>query len=148
VCINHALLEHGQEFIVGRTRLRFEKPAEVAHSKPVGRDEATREWHSPLAKNILPSIVELTPKNSGVRTTLTTPETWLGKDTERCQHVLANDPFVSPRHARLYVDRDGRWVIENNKSINGVWLRIEQLVLKRSCGFMLGEQQFMLRIPS
>ena len=38
-------------------------------------------------------------------------------------------------------------MIENNKSLNGLWLRIERLALTGTCRFLLGEQQFIFRIP-
>ena len=37
--------------------------------------------------------------------------------------------------------------IENNRSLNGVWLRIKRLPIKGSCRFMIGEQQCLVRIP-
>lgn len=78
---------------------------------------------------------------------LNNPEVWLGKDPGHCQMVLPADPFVSARHARIRCDEEGRWVLENNKSVNGVWLKIEQITIKDSCRFMLGEQLFLLQVP-
>jgi hypothetical protein len=63
--------------------------------------------------------------------------------------VPPDDPFVNARHARLRRDAKGRWHVENNRSVNGVWLRIDQpLPLEGSCQFLLGEQRFIFRVPS
>ena len=61
--------------------------------------------------------------------------------------VVGSDPLVSARHARVRRQDDGRWVLENNKSVNGVWLRVEQISFKGTCRFMLGEQRFVIHAP-
>ena len=80
----------------------------------------------------------------GARFLLNRPENWLGKDAGHCQIVLSADPLVSARHARVRRQEDGRWVLENNKSVNGVWLRVDQISFKGVCRFMLGEQRFVI----
>ena len=50
-------------------------------------------------------------------------------------------------HARLSRDAKGRWHVNNNKSVNGVWLRIEQMELTGSCQFQIGEQRFSFKVP-
>jgi pSer/pThr/pTyr-binding forkhead associated (FHA) protein len=151
VRVGQAILQDGQEFIIGRTRFRFEK-AESRNGSP-GKlqnpaHQATCTWQNGANQILAPSITELTPEGLGRRVLITRNEFWLGKDTNYCQHVLNEDPFVSARHARMTQEPDGRWLIENNKSVNGVWLRIEQISIKGTCRFLLGEQLFMLRIPS
>ena len=146
VRIGHAVLEHGQEFIVGRTRFRFEHEA-VPSAGRSAANQATQPWQTGAANVLTPSIVELNATLDGPRLVITQSETWLGKDANYCQLVLRDDPFVSARHARVHRDEEGRWIIENNKSLNGVWLRIQRLLLKGTCRFLLGEQQFMVRIP-
>lgn len=146
--VGHAILEHGQEFIVGRTRFRFEHEASSpALQSPPPAIQTTRAWQTGAGSSLLPSIIELTAAEDGARTVLTQNQLWLGKDANYCQLILRDDPFVSARHARVYRDDEGRWVIENNKSLNGVWLRIQRLPLKGACRFLLGEQQFLVNIP-
>ena len=77
---------------------------------------------------------------------LTRAEYWIGSDRVACAIVPADDPFVSPRHARLSKDAKGRWQVVNNKSVNGVWVRVEQMELAGSCQFQLGEQRFSLKV--
>jgi pSer/pThr/pTyr-binding forkhead associated (FHA) protein len=90
--------------------------------------------------------VEVTAGGEGQRYLLPQAENWVGRDARTCNVVLANDLLVSPRHARVYRDAKGRWHMENNKSQNGLWIRIEQMALDGSCQFQLGEQRFLLRV--
>jgi hypothetical protein len=60
--------------------------------------------------------------------------------------VLADDPLVSPRHARIYRNAKQRWHIENCRSVNGVWLRIDRMALDAACQFQVGEQRFLFRV--
>jgi pSer/pThr/pTyr-binding forkhead associated (FHA) protein len=149
VRVSHAALEHGQEFIVGRTRFRFEQPqADDAKKVPPGPAAgATRPWQSGPQNPLTPALVEVVATGSGRRTLIAEKELWIGKDPGYCQAVLTDDPFASARHARIHRDDAGRWVVENNKSLNGVWLRIKRLAIHDSCRFLLGEQQFLVRIP-
>ena len=39
----------------------------------------------------------------------------------------------------------GLWRIENNKTVNGLWLRVDHITLTGSCQFRLGEQRFLFR---
>lgn len=143
-----AVLEHGQEFLVGQSRFRFDLPTAgmaPAPEIPAGH-QTTRNWQTgPVA--IMPILVSLCGMEDGPRLTINKREVWFGSDAGQCQVVLANDPFVSRRHARLVRDESGRWQLENNRSPNGVWLRVEQVPLKGSCQFLLGEQRFKIRIP-
>ena len=69
-------------------------------------------------------------------------EFWIGSDA-------AASPLCPPmilssiRDAKLARDAKGRWHITNNKSVNGVRLRIDQQPLTRTCQFQLGEQRFL-----
>jgi pSer/pThr/pTyr-binding forkhead associated (FHA) protein len=150
VRVGHATLEDGSEFVIGRTRLRFENKSAVRSAAPKAAspaDQATVPWQPPPSANDAPAIVELSNEGGPRRVLLNKPEIWLGKDSSHCQMVLPADPFVSARHARIRCDDEGRWVLENNKSVNGVWLKIDQIVIKDSCRFMLGEQLFLLQVP-
>jgi pSer/pThr/pTyr-binding forkhead associated (FHA) protein len=147
VRVSNALLEDGSEFIIGRTRFRFEKPPTAAASATRPDEQKTQLWQQPATGDAAPALVELTNDGPGRRLLVNHPETWIGKDTARCQMVLSADPFASARHARIRQDDEGRWVLENNKSINGVWFKVPQIVIKNSCRFMLGEQQFAVQLP-
>jgi len=146
VRIRHAMLESGQEFIVGRTRFRFELPKARIDANPA--EQPTRSWLDGEVTATLPALVRVTVDGSGERVQIDGTDLWIGKNPDFCHAVLADDPFANARHARVQRDAEGRWTVENNKAPNGVWLRIERLRLSGTCRFLLGEQQFLLRIPS
>jgi hypothetical protein len=39
---------------------------------------------------------------------------------------VLEDPLGSARHARVYRDPKGKWMIQNNRSLNGLWMRITE----------------------
>jgi pSer/pThr/pTyr-binding forkhead associated (FHA) protein len=66
------------------------------------------------------------------------------------QHIIGNsgqiefpdDPFISPRHANLFY-RDGRLIVRDEGSLNGVFVRVRGTVpLVAGDVFMAGEQLF------
>jgi pSer/pThr/pTyr-binding forkhead associated (FHA) protein len=151
VRVGTAVLRHGQELLLGSHRYRFEAAPQgmVAPGETGEADvqrKATRGWQSVEPSNLLPSLVELTAKGEGQRFLLAQGENWVGRDTGHCAVALPSDPLISPRHARIYRDPKGRWHVENMKSLNGTWLRIEQMALDAACQFQLGEQRFLLRV--
>jgi pSer/pThr/pTyr-binding forkhead associated (FHA) protein len=77
---------------------------------------------------------------------LTQPVYWIGRDPRDCAVARPDDVLVSPKHARLHRDVKGQWHVSNNKSVNGLWLRIEQIVLEGACQIRLGEQRFQFRV--
>lgn len=147
VRIRNSILEHNQEFIIGKSRFRFEHPQPDTEQTKGPADQATRAWPNDRNMGLAPAIVEVESGGAGRRLLVTEKQIWFGKDANYCQFVLDHDRFASARHARIRRDGHGRWVLENNKSLNGVWLRIKRLSLPASCQFLLGEQQFLVRIP-
>lgn len=148
VRVGSGILRDGQEFIVGRSRYRFDA-AKGDQSPPeqTANSGATLAWQGGGVTALLPSLVELLPQGEGRRILIAAEEVWLGRDAT-CQAIPADDPFISPRHARVHKDPRGRWFIENNRSLNGVWVRVEQMHLDGNCQFMIGEQRFKLQVGS
>lgn len=64
----------------------------------------------------------------------------LGANPKRCSIVI-DDRCLNSEHARLMYKR-GRWQIEDNDSLNGVWVRVRSVWLDRHAEFQLGEQRF------
>ncbi|QEG38823.1 FHA domain-containing protein [Roseimaritima ulvae] len=64
----------------------------------------------------------------------------LGSNPKRCS-VVIEDRCLNAEHARLMYKR-GRWQIEDNDSLNGVWVRVRSVWLDRHAEFQLGEQRF------
>jgi DNA-directed RNA polymerase specialized sigma24 family protein len=50
-----------------------------------------------------------------------------------------------PQHVRLYRDANGAWHAQNNKSPNGLWYRVPQIMVNDACLFQIGEQRLRLR---
>jgi Fe2+ transport system protein FeoA len=62
---------------------------------------------------------------------------------EKCDSLESLwDEFLDPKHAFIRMDQQRAWRITNTKSVNGVWYRVADLKLFRSCFFQLGEQRF------
>ena len=55
--------------------------------------------------------------------------------------IVLEDPYVCPKHAVVSYS-GGKWIIEDNGSVNGVWLRIKNVWLDGNAEFQLGEQRF------
>jgi pSer/pThr/pTyr-binding forkhead associated (FHA) protein len=63
------------------------------------------------------------------------------------QLVFPDDPFVSPRHANLFY-RNGRLVVRDEGSLNGVFLRVRQSAeIVPGDFFLAGEQLFRVEGP-
>ncbi|MBL0195353.1 MAG: FHA domain-containing protein [Myxococcales bacterium] len=65
----------------------------------------------------------------------------------RGELVFADDPFVSPKHANFFY-RDGKLVVRDEGSLNGVYIRVRGSVeLVPGDLFLAGEQVFRLEGP-
>jgi pSer/pThr/pTyr-binding forkhead associated (FHA) protein len=151
VRVGKALLKPGQELLLGSRRYRFEAPGGAGPTAPVAgatgaaAPRGTQGWEVAVPAGTTPSLVELASRGEGPRFLLNGPEHWIGRDPSQCGVVLANDPTVSPRHARLSCDARGRWFLENARSLNGTWVRLDRIPIDGTGQFMLGEQRFLLR---
>ncbi|HLN26587.1 MAG TPA: FHA domain-containing protein [Gemmataceae bacterium] len=149
VRIGSSVLRNENEVIIGSGRYRFEAGAAPApRIDPAGAPpQTTQEWSGPApVQSLVPALVELSPAGPVNRTALTLPEYWIGRDAKACAISRPDDLLVNGRHARLYRDAKARWHIENNKSLNGVWLRLaEPMPLGGACQFRVGEQRFIFR---
>lgn len=142
VRVSSAVLQSGQEFLIGRTRYRFEDGS--SSEQAVDASQGTRLWGG--ARGLRAELIELSLEGAEVRTAVESDEVWIGSQSD-CAVSPAGDPFVAPRHAVMRRGADGRWRLDNNRTINGVWLRIESLTLRGVCAFQLGEQRFTLSVP-
>lgn len=149
----HLTLQQDQEVLIGRTRLRFDAPRGNVDPEPGSADDATanatRRWQAPsrvdLETAVFPSLVELTAEGEGRRHAIRDLETWIGRDPGLCSVVLS-EPTVDPRHGRLYRDARNRWILENARSSNGIWARIDDICLDSGGQFQCGEQRFAIKV--
>lgn len=150
VRINTTQVRNGQEFLIGTRRFRFSTgmqadPAAM-QEEAAEASKGTRGWQSVSVAELLPSVVELTPRGEGQRSYLNKSEHFLGRDAGQCDILLSDDLMVSARHARLHRDAKGRWLLENCGARNGVWLRIDKIAIENSAQFQLGEQRFLIKV--
>lgn len=150
VRVNAAMLNDSQEILIGSRRLRFNAPsASPSSSQSAGAARnSTQGWQAVTRETIdamHPSVTELTPQGERSRYALSGSEYWIGSDSTVAV-VLADDPFVSARHARLFEDSRGRWHIEDPGSLNGTWLRINEVPVDTHAEFIAGEQRFLVRV--
>lgn len=150
VRVASAILKHEQEFLLGSKRYRFDAAPPGADAGKEAADAGghkTRGWQAVAPADLVPSFVELTPQGPGQRYFLDRADHWLGLDPAQCSVVLAGDPMISPRHARLYKDAaKQRWVLENAGAHNGIWLRVNRIPIEGTGHFQLGEQRFTLKV--
>lgn len=146
--VSRAALADKTEFLVGMGRYRFEAadgnpqntvdhvPAETGHA-------STRPLGIEAGSLLQPALVELAGGKVLSRLLLAKAEYWIGRDPA-CAICRAGDPFVEPRHVRLYREAAGAWRAQNNKTPNGLWLKVPQVTVTDSCSFQIGEQRFRL----
>jgi pSer/pThr/pTyr-binding forkhead associated (FHA) protein len=141
------ILNPDQEVLIGRARFKFEPAGALPDD--AGTAGATRKWQAVSSQEIAaitsPSLVEMTAAGEGRRFRLAEPEVWIGRDPKQCAIVL-EDQTVDPRHARAYRSDRRRWMLENSRSLNGLWVRVQEIPLERGGQFQCGEQRFLIKI--
>jgi hypothetical protein len=145
-------LHHDQELLIGGRIFRFASPAQGPDAAEAANAEAivTRKWEGmsrggiARASSTPPALVEVAAGSVARSYALTGGEVWLGRDPRRCS-IVVDDPTVDPRHARVYRDERGRWVIANERSRNGLWARVREVSLGRGGYFQCGEQRFFFK---
>ncbi|MCA9192662.1 MAG: FHA domain-containing protein [Planctomycetales bacterium] len=150
VRVAKAPLSHKSEVLVGGGCYRLEI-AQEGMSSTVGflndglNDFGTRAFDGnvPVGSVVLSEVLS---GGIGSRHVLSNDSYWIGSDS-RCEICRSEDPFVSPRHAKLSRSSNGNWSIQHNNTVNGIWLRMPQIVLLagKKCEFQIGEQRFRLR---
>jgi pSer/pThr/pTyr-binding forkhead associated (FHA) protein len=62
-----------------------------------------------------------------------------------CDVRIEDDPLASPLHVKFTKDQQRRWLLEDQKSVNGVWIRITRIALAHQAEF-LGQQRFVFEV--
>ena len=138
-----ASLFRDTELILGGRRYQFQLPKcrELDDAEPL----RTQAYQAPSKAEIdrfVPRLIEQgIPEEQRATYAVNGAESKLGTDGH-CPISIADDPFLSPQHARFYMDHRRRWMIEDLKSTNGIWIRIRQLPLEHTAEFQLGQQRF------
>jgi pSer/pThr/pTyr-binding forkhead associated (FHA) protein len=150
VRVSRTILADRAEFLVGNGRYRFDSPQAPADTTtdqlagPAISGE-TRGWDGSPRPFRPPAVTELIGNEIGNRMLLVKPEYWIGSDPT-CSIGRPDDPFCEPRHVRLFRAPNGSWYAEHNRTQNGLWLRMSQIVVDSVVRFQIGEQRFLLRV--
>jgi pSer/pThr/pTyr-binding forkhead associated (FHA) protein len=150
VRVSRTALADKAEFLVGNGRYKFDAPQPVAGAtadytpNEVGSGE-TRGWDAGPSPFRPPALTELIGDEIGNRLLLVKSEYWIGADPA-CPICRPDDPFCEPRHLRLFRDQKSGWHAEHNKTQNGLWLRMSQIVAESMIQFQIGEQRFRLKV--
>lgn len=149
--VSSAILQDNQDILIGASRLRFTASRSQGKQGPSEdplRAKTTQQWQavregtvdSPAAQI---HCIDHEPPETFV---LRGAENWIGRDAGKCSIVLGGDPFVSPVHAKVTVDENGRWRITNAGAKNGTWVRVDELLVQRRGEFQIGEQRLIVRV--
>jgi hypothetical protein len=150
VRVSKTPLADGAEILVGNGRYRFDCPQHTGDATadyvPSDADhDQTRGWDAGPNPFRPPSLTELVGNQIGNRVMLVKPEYWIGSGPE-CAVCRADDPFCEPRHVRVFRGPKGNWNAEHNRTQNGLWLRMSQIVAESMIQFQIGEQRFRLKV--
>jgi hypothetical protein len=149
VRVRRSVLADHSEFLVGNGRYHFDAPrfdevSSTEFTEGRGLDE-TDDWCDETTAVHPPALSELVGNEIGSRVVLLNSEYWVGSDPS-CAICRSNDPFCEPRHVRVYRTAKGTWYAENNKTQNGLWMRMSQVAVDSTVHFQIGEQRFRLRV--
>ncbi len=150
VRVSKAPMTHMSEVLIGGGRYRLEI-MQHAGAQTAAFEDAPARAPTTLAfqnNDVLGSemLTEILAGGSGTRIMLNRDQYWFGSDPE-CEICRRQDPFVSGKHASLVRSQRGTWMLQSNSTVNGIWLRMPQVVLEqgKKCEFQIGEQRFRLR---
>jgi hypothetical protein len=147
--VSRTVLADKAEFLVGNGRYRLDAPqadpgATAAFAE--AHSNETQAWVEGPGPFRPPALVELLGHEIGNRILLVKPEYWIGSDMS-CPIARPDDPYCEPKHARVFRGPKGNWQAEHNKTLNGLWLRLPQIVVESMVQFQAGEQRFLLKVP-
>lgn len=143
VRVVRASLSRESELMIGGRRYLFQMPES---GQEITETEAlqTQAYQAPgrtMLEQFVPRLIETGVVDGNAKSFSVGREVNLGSDP-RCDIRIEKDPFISPRHARIYQNETERWMIEDQKSLNGVWIRVKKLAIDRRTEFQLGQQRF------
>ncbi|MEM9365747.1 MAG: FHA domain-containing protein [Planctomycetota bacterium] len=145
-----APLDHGSEFLIGNGHYRME----INQTMEAVTMDAGSPMDAPMTRQLdgheLPGSVMLSEIVRGrveTRIRLDQSEYRIGRD-RACDVRRTHDAFVASEHAKLSRSTDGKWFIESRATLNGIWIRIPQIIVAngKSCEFRIGEQRFRLKL--
>ncbi len=137
-------LSPGDVFLIGRELFRFKTQSLDESQNQPASGQATQVLAGPpkLTRGPVTAKLERIQLSGEVieEYSLEKPETTLGRT--HGELVFKNDPYMSGMHARI-VAQPGRFILQDLKSRNGVYRRIQgEIELRDGDEFFLGEHLF------
>jgi FHA domain len=137
-------LSPGMEFLAGGTRFRLIGPKRLRLNMTGGNVsyyQATIDHSSKVeyleicsyAINHIPQSIQLDRRQLDV-----------GRLTNQALKV---DPFLEPSHFSIEKSSEGKWKVIDNKSHNGIWVRIHTAFLASHSQLIIGEQRLVFQLP-
>jgi hypothetical protein len=144
VRVRRVNLADGGEFIVGRGRYQFRQTSGGSEATLVEVLEFAGRASDGLDRP--PKSSQARPANKlGPPIPLSERDCWIGR-APGCQVSRPGDACCEPWHARFTRCPDGQWTVEHNKTLNGLWTRVPQVVVTDAAQFQIGEQRFKLKV--
>ncbi|APZ95829.1 FHA domain-containing protein [Fuerstiella marisgermanici] len=146
VRVNKLVLRNGRELWMGGRRYVFtcqdtiQEGSDAANGEPRGTLKQTAPRSGQLLK-LGARLVEQTSGSHAREFSLKESKSLIGTDSSRCDICIA-DPFLNDVHAELFQDKQKRWVIRDQNSVNGVWVKAANKALDSGTEFLLGGQRF------
>ena len=146
VRVDRVILRNGRELLLGGRRFVFTCQDTISSAEPTdsAQSRATQKQTAAALRQIQrlgARLVEQTSGGTGSEFPLSGSRTLIGQDAEKCDFCLVY-PFLNDVHAQLSQDKQKRWVIKDQNSLNGVWVRMPTKLLDPGTEFLLGGQRF------
>jgi pSer/pThr/pTyr-binding forkhead associated (FHA) protein len=144
-------LKADQEFLIGSKRFRYHQSSgeNPGDERDAGNSTATRMWTAISKQDLessLPRLVEQRAgSDDGQSILLNRDQVIIGNEAGLDTRI--DDPYLDLRHARISTSHDGRWIIEDLNSLNGVWIKVNRVELTAKCEFRIGEQRLLFQPP-
>ena len=150
VRVSRTILADRAEFLVGNGRYRFDSPQDPPTRRPTSspaRRSPARRMAGTAAR--ARSVPRPSPSWSATRSATgcswSSPSTG-SAPTRPARSAAPMTPSANPGHVRLFRAPNGSWYAEHNRTQNGLWLRMSQIVVDSVVRFQIGEQRFLLSV--
>lgn len=147
--VTRSILQPVVPIIIGSYRYGYRPAAAPGGNEPTGETPAgTRGWKAPSAadlKRMTAALVRIAADGTEIDFPLPGEAAKIGSDSSQCQIVISDDPTVNPVHAVIQMTDKGL-MIEDRKSVNGLWTAISERRLGNSATVQVGEQRIRFRV--
>src|SRR6056297_528300 len=140
-----AQLSRETELIFGSRRYRFQTPIDRQQLDET-KALKTQAYQAPprtMVQALTPQLTEMgiEEASDSAAFAIAVNNTRLGRGAS-CEISIPDDPLLSAQHATFIHDKRGRWTITDNRSLNGIWIRIKRMPLDQPAEFQIGQQRF------